>query len=70
MVAGSYTTLANAEKGRQALVRLGHPARVILPAPGSRQYMLSVADFPDRASADRQASILRKRMGDLWIKNY
>ncbi|WP_262904841.1 HU domain-containing protein [Hymenobacter pini] len=70
VVAGSYTTLANAEKGRQALVRLGHPARVILPAPGSRQYMLSVADFPDRASADRQASILRKRMGDLWIKNY
>jgi len=29
-----------------------------------------VADYPDRASADRQASILRKRMGDLWIKNY
>ncbi|MBX0289667.1 SPOR domain-containing protein [Hymenobacter sp. HSC-4F20] len=70
IVAGSYTSLANAEKGRQALVRLGHPARVILPAPGSRQYMLSVADYPDRASADRQASILRKRMGDLWIKNY
>ncbi|GAB3223490.1 hypothetical protein GCM10027346_02560 [Hymenobacter seoulensis] len=70
VVAGSYKTLANAEKGRQALVRLGHPARVILPAPGSRQYMLSVADYPDRASADRQASILRKRMGDLWIKNY
>ncbi|UOQ77222.1 SPOR domain-containing protein [Hymenobacter sp. 5516J-16] len=70
IVAGSYTSLANAEKGRQALVRLGHPARVILPAPGSRQFMLSVADYPDRASADRQASILRKRMGDLWIKNY
>ncbi|GGG50676.1 SPOR domain-containing protein [Hymenobacter glacieicola] len=70
IVAGSYTSLANAEKGRQALVRLGHPARVILPAPGSRQYMLSAADYPDRASADRQASILRKRMGDLWIKNY
>ncbi|WP_426491986.1 SPOR domain-containing protein [Hymenobacter sp. 102] len=70
IVAGSYTSLANAEKGRQALVRLGHPARVILPAAGSRQYMLSVADYPDRASADRQASILRKRLGDLWIKNY
>ncbi|MET4104844.1 SPOR domain-containing protein [Hymenobacter sp. UYP22] len=70
IVAGSYTSLANAEKGRQALVRLGHPARVILPAAGSRQYMLSAADYPDRASADRQASILRKRLGDLWIKNY
>lgn len=70
IVAGSYTSLANAEKGRQALVRLGHPARVILPAAGSRQYMLSVADYPDRTSADRQASLLRKRLGDLWIKNY
>lgn len=70
VIAGSYTTLVNAEKGRQALVRLGHPARVLLPAPGSRQFMLSAADFPDRTSADRQATILRKRMGDLWIKQY
>lgn len=70
VIAGSYTTLANAEKGRQALVRLGHPARVLLPAPGSRQFMLSAVDFPDRTSADRQAVILRKRMGDLWIKQY
>ncbi|NVO86150.1 HU domain-containing protein [Hymenobacter terrestris] len=70
VIAGSYTTLLNAEKGRQALVRMGHPARVLLPAPGSRQFMLSAADFPDRTSADRQASILRKRMGDLWIKQY
>ncbi|SDY95267.1 HU domain-containing protein [Hymenobacter psychrophilus] len=70
VIAGSYTSLANAEKGRQALVRLGHPARVLLPAPGSRQFMLSAVDFPDRTSADRQAVILRKRMGDLWIKQY
>jgi len=71
VVAGSYTSLVNAEKGRQALVRLGHPARVILPAPGSRQFKLSVADFADRTSADRQATLLRKRMGtSLWVLNY
>ncbi|HEX8424955.1 SPOR domain-containing protein [Hymenobacter sp.] len=71
VIAGSYTTMVNAEKGRQALVRLGHPARVITPPAGSRQYKLSVADFPDRTSADRQASILRKRMGNtLWVLNY
>ncbi|UYZ64117.1 HU domain-containing protein [Hymenobacter weizhouensis] len=70
VVAGSYTSLKNAEKGRQALARLGHPARVILPQPGSRQFKLSVADFADRTSADRQASILRKRMGNLWVLNY
>lgn len=71
VVAGSYTSLVNAEKGRQALVRLGHRARVILPAVGSRQFKLSVADFTDRTSADRQAIILRKRMGpSLWVLNY
>lgn len=71
VIAGSYTTMVNAEKGRQALVRLGHPARVITPPAGSRQYKLSVADFADRTSADRQASILRKRMGNtLWVLNY
>ncbi|UOQ68360.1 SPOR domain-containing protein [Hymenobacter volaticus] len=71
VIAGSYTTMVNAEKGRQALVRLGHAARVITPPAGSRQYKLSVADFPDRTSADRQASILRKRMGNtLWVLNY
>jgi cell division protein FtsN len=71
VIAGSYTTMVNAEKGRQALVRLGHSARVITPPAGSRQYKLSVADFPDRTSADRQAIILRKRMGNtLWVLNY
>ncbi|MBO0358491.1 SPOR domain-containing protein [Hymenobacter sp. BT186] len=71
VIAGSYTTMVNAEKGRQALVRLGHPARIITPPAGSRQYKLSVADFADRTSADRQATILRKRMGNtLWVLNY
>jgi hypothetical protein len=70
IIAGSYTSLKGAEKGRQALVRLGKPARVILPQPGSRQYKLSVADFADRTSADRQAEILRKRLGSIWILNY
>lgn len=71
VIAGSYTTMGNAEKGRQALARLGHPARVITPPAGSRQYKLSVADFTDRTSADRQAVILRKRMGSsLWVLNY
>jgi cell division protein FtsN len=71
VIAGSYTNMVNAEKGRQALVRLGHQARVITPPAGSRQYKLSVADFSDRTSADRQATILRKRMGNtLWVLNY
>ncbi|TGE04698.1 HU domain-containing protein [Hymenobacter fodinae] len=71
IIAGSYTSLANAEKGRQALVRLGHPARVILPQAGSRQYKLSVADYADRTSADREAQAQRRRLGNtLWVLNY
>jgi cell division protein FtsN len=71
IIAGSYTSLANAEKGRQALVRLGHPARVILPQAGSRQYKLSVADYADRTSADREAQMQRRRLGNsLWVLNY
>lgn len=70
IIAGSYRSLAGAEKGRQALVRLGKPARVILPQHGSRQYKLSVADFADRTSADRQAQILRARLGSIWVFKY
>ncbi|GGF08486.1 SPOR domain-containing protein [Hymenobacter cavernae] len=70
IIAGSYRSLAGAEKGRQALVRLGKPARVLLPQPGSRQYKLSVADFADRTSADRQAQILRPRLGSIWVFKY
>jgi cell division protein FtsN len=71
IIAGSYTSLGNAEKGRQALVRLGHPARVILPQAGSRQYKLSVADYADRTSADREAQAQRRRLGkSLWVLNY
>ncbi|QJX48612.1 hypothetical protein HMJ29_17480 [Hymenobacter taeanensis] len=71
VIAGSYTSLTNAEKGRQALVRLGHRARVILPQAGSRQYKLSVADYADRTSADREAQAQRRRLGNsLWVLNY
>ncbi|MDO7873608.1 SPOR domain-containing protein [Hymenobacter sp. ASUV-10] len=55
VVAGAFSTLASAQK-----VRANHPnGRVILPPWGSRLYRLSVADFADRASAEKEAARLR-----------
>ena len=59
VIAGAYSSLANAEKGRRTLLRAGHPARVILPYPGSRWFRLTAAEYPDRASAEREAQRLR-----------
>ncbi|WP_201984929.1 HU domain-containing protein [Hymenobacter rubidus] len=59
VIAGAYTSLANAEKGRKVLARTGHPARIILPFYGSRLFRLTAADYPDLASAQREAQRLR-----------
>jgi len=59
VIAGAYSTLAHAEKGRKVLARTGHPARIILPPFGSRLYRLTAADYPDLASAQREAQRLR-----------
>ncbi|TGE18107.1 HU domain-containing protein [Hymenobacter elongatus] len=72
IIVGAYTTLAHAEKGRQALVKHGHrTARIVLPAPGSRKYRLSAVDFPTKAAAQQQIPALRKHLGSsLWVLNY
>ena len=59
VIAGAYGSLANAEKGRLVLVRTGHAARIILPPFGSRFFRLTAADYPDLASAQREALRLR-----------
>ncbi len=59
VIAGAYSTLAHAEQGRKVLAKTGHPARIILPPFGSRLYRLTAADYPDLASALREAQRLR-----------
>ena len=59
VIAGAYRNLAGAEKGRKLLVRTGHASRIILPPYGSRLYRLTAADYPDLASAQREAQRLR-----------
>jgi hypothetical protein len=58
VVAGAFSTLASAQQVR---AHHGAAARVILPPWGSRLYRLSVADFADRASAEKEAARLRAK---------
>ncbi|GAB3308572.1 SPOR domain-containing protein [Hymenobacter humi] len=59
VIAGAYSSLKGAEKGRQVLARTGHATRIILPPLGSRLFRLTAADYPDLASAQREAQRLR-----------
>ncbi|GAC1599821.1 MAG: hypothetical protein NVS3B25_27050 [Hymenobacter sp.] len=59
VIAGAYSSLFHAEQGRKVLARTGHAARIILPPYGSRLFRLTAADYPDLASAQREAQRLR-----------
>jgi cell division protein FtsN len=59
VIAGAYKSLRGAEIGRKNLVRSGHQTHIILPPAGSRLFRLTAADYPDLASAQREAQRLR-----------
>ncbi|ALW86206.1 hypothetical protein AUC43_14570 [Hymenobacter sedentarius] len=59
VIAGAYSSLKGAERGRQVLARTGHATHIILPPFGSRLFRLTAADYPDLASAQREAQRLR-----------
>jgi cell division protein FtsN len=59
VIAGAYSSLAGAERGRKVLAKTGHQSHIILPPFGSRLFRLTAADFPDLASAQREAQRLR-----------
>lgn len=59
VIAGAYSSLKGAEIGRKNLVRSGHESHIILPPAGSRLFRLTAADYPDLASAQREAQRLR-----------
>ncbi|OGX85190.1 hypothetical protein BEN47_02355 [Hymenobacter lapidarius] len=59
VIAGAYRTMAGAERGRKVLARTGHASHIILPPFGSRLFRLTAADYPDLASAQREAQRLR-----------
>ncbi|WP_046242522.1 HU domain-containing protein [Hymenobacter terrenus] len=59
VIAGAYSSLLRAEQGRRVLARAGRVTRIILPPYGSRLFRLTAADYPDLASAQREAQRLR-----------
>ena len=59
VIAGAYSSLKGAEQGRKVLARTGHASHIILPPYGSRLFRLTAADYPDLASAQREAQRLR-----------
>ncbi|HEX8659316.1 MAG TPA: SPOR domain-containing protein [Hymenobacter sp.] len=59
VIADSYSSLQRAEQGRKQLAQTGHASHIILPPYGSRYFRLAVADYPDLASAQREAQRLR-----------
>ena len=59
VIAGAYRSLAGAEQGRKLLAKSGHASHIILPPFGSRLFRLTAADYPDLASAQREAQRLR-----------
>ena len=59
VIAGAYSSLKGAEIGRRNLTHSGHQTHIILPPAGSRLFRLTAADYPDLASAQREAQRLR-----------
>jgi hypothetical protein len=63
IVAGAYTSLAGAQRGRQEVVHAGRPAsitKIILPFPGTNKYRISAADFATYGEALAAAAQLRQ----------
>ena len=70
IVGGSFRTLAAAQVQRQALAKLGHRSRVVLPRFGGHKIKVSIDDYADKLTAKREAQRMRTQthLGkDLWV---
>ncbi len=70
VMGGAFRTLTTALVQRQSLARLGHRARVLLPGYGEIFFKVSIDDYPDQATAQREAQRMRTRtrLGTgLWV---
>ncbi|GAB3583690.1 HU domain-containing protein [Hymenobacter daeguensis] len=59
VVDGSYTTMLSAEVGCRKLTQKGFRAHIIPRFYGTRYFRVTAADYPDQASAQREAQRLR-----------
>jgi hypothetical protein len=63
IVAGAYTSLVGAQRGRQEVIHAGRPAamtKIILPFPGTNKFRISAADFATYGEALAAAARLRQ----------
>ena len=70
VMGGAFATRAAALGQRLGLARLGHRARVLLPGYGEIYYKVSIDDYPDQPTAQREAQRMRTqtRLGTgLWV---
>lgn len=70
IVGGSFRTLAAAQVQRQRLAKLGHRSRILLPRFFGHKIKVSIDDYADKPTAEREAQRMRTqtRLGtDLWI---
>ncbi|OGX90194.1 SPOR domain-containing protein [Hymenobacter coccineus] len=70
IVGGSFRTLAAAQGQRQALAKLGHRSRVVLPRFSGHKIKVSIDDYADKLTAEREAQRMRTQthLGkDLWV---
>lgn len=70
IVGGSFRTLAAAQVQRQALAKLGHRSRVVLPRYNGHKIKVSIDDYADKLTAEREAQRMRTQthLGkDLWV---
>ncbi|TPG66010.1 hypothetical protein [Hymenobacter nivis] len=70
IVGGSFRTLAAAQVQRQALAKLGHRSRVVLPRYSGHKIKVSIDDYADKLTAEREAQRMRTQthLGkDLWV---
>jgi hypothetical protein len=68
VISGGYSTQENAEVSRDAIIKMGTDAKVLIPGRFSKLYRVSVADFNTEIEAKDALSSLKQSFGEtIWV---
>lgn len=71
VISGSFSTLGSANWYRKKMTRLGASARIIMPNPENKLYMVTVADYASWEEGRRHLPALKRTFGlYIWIKSF
>jgi cell division protein FtsN len=71
IVAGSFSTLGTANWYRKKMARMGGDAKIIMPNPENRLYMVTVGDYGSRSEGRLKLPALKRTFGlYIWIKDF